>query len=408
MKTDWTIEDCLEILTGFSRVSIQETPTLKLEDRGIITSIAKQVYKGTALTDRQCDLVINKLISYKNDFPKEVDIDNVIEKKKLRLPLRSVDRSQWIKKVTHDDTICIAVRFPFNKKTISILRNIERYILGTTTYNEQEKIHYIPYNENNLLQIIDAFKEKKFDIDQDLFDMYNQLDEIRQHRNEHIPALRYNKDNNLVIENCTPELIKSLTDELGEITQDKLVQFVNRMSKYYIIDLDENIKTHIDNTYSPLQKELIFNKKKGSWIDPKKYSLEDIAQSIWLVNRFPILLILENSERAVDDLHIFRQAFKGIVEDKEYSVLFRQDGNSHFNEFVKSSNLNNWFDDSTKVVVIEGKTLPKLLLKSDWYPNFILSMAENVNRTKLQVYFNRFDMLYYYCKKEPLTGIYFD
>ena len=61
-----TIEDCLELLAGFRK----ESDSLKLEknDYTIMHSIAKQVFKGTALTDRQYALMKTKLIPYSDQF----------------------------------------------------------------------------------------------------------------------------------------------------------------------------------------------------------------------------------------------------------------------------------------------------------------------------------------------------
>ena len=72
-----TIEDCLEILAGFRKES--DGFSLMKEDYTIMHSIAKQVFKGTALTDRQFALMQTKLLSYKDQFDK-ADIPLEIKK----------------------------------------------------------------------------------------------------------------------------------------------------------------------------------------------------------------------------------------------------------------------------------------------------------------------------------------
>ena len=74
-----TIEDCLEILAGFRKES--EGFSLMKEDYTIMHSIAKQVFKGTALTDRQFALMQTKLLAYEDQFNKA---DIPLETKKLR------------------------------------------------------------------------------------------------------------------------------------------------------------------------------------------------------------------------------------------------------------------------------------------------------------------------------------
>ena len=68
MLNNHTIEDCLEILAGFRKES--DGFALIKEDYTIMYSIAKQVFKGTALTDRQFALMQTKLLSYSDQFNK--------------------------------------------------------------------------------------------------------------------------------------------------------------------------------------------------------------------------------------------------------------------------------------------------------------------------------------------------
>lgn len=406
MKDLWTIEDCLEILTGLSSYNTKKQILLERSDTGIMVSIAKQVFKGTALTDRQCDLVINKINAYKDSLPDEINVDELLEKKTLRLPIRSVDRSAWIKKVIMDDKEYIGIRFLFSKKTISLIRNIEHTLIGQIKYDN--KIHHVPFNEHNLYTILNVFKEKKFEIADELKHLYKKIDAVKQSRNEHIPALII-ENNTPVLKNCSSELLTMIENELGKLNYENVVQYVNRSSKYCIPDIDENVTNLLKNTYSSLQQQFIFNNERVNWLSNEKYSLNEIAESVGLVNRFPILLILEDDDTAVDNLHNFRTAFSGLVSNSNYSVLFRQEGNAEFNQYIKQNTLNNYFDNTTKVLVIQSKSIPKLLLKQEWYPNLVFSMSENINRGKLQVYISRYDMLYYYTKKQPMTqGIYFD
>ena len=82
-----TVEDCLEILAGFRKES--DKFSLMKEDYTIMHSIAKQVFKGTALTDRQLALMQKKLPAYKDQFD---NADITLELVKLRKPLRSINR----------------------------------------------------------------------------------------------------------------------------------------------------------------------------------------------------------------------------------------------------------------------------------------------------------------------------
>ena len=69
-KESLTVEDCLELVAGISQLKFHDDPTLsKLQNfklhednHKIMFSIAKQVFKGTALTQRQYTLVQKLLV----------------------------------------------------------------------------------------------------------------------------------------------------------------------------------------------------------------------------------------------------------------------------------------------------------------------------------------------------------
>ena len=50
----------------------------------------------------------------------------------------------------------------------------------------------------------------------------------------------------------------------------------------------------------------------------------------------------------------------------------RKDGR-HFNDYVKSQNINNKLDINTKIVYINNKKIPKDLLKEVWIMNVLTS-----------------------------------
>ena len=73
------IEDCLESVTGLT-VNNPINIVIDENDQHIIYSIARQVFKGTALTDRQLALMQEKLTHYKDQFINlEIDFDFAID-----------------------------------------------------------------------------------------------------------------------------------------------------------------------------------------------------------------------------------------------------------------------------------------------------------------------------------------
>jgi len=60
------IEDCLEYLAGMRESAA--TFSIEKTDYTIMNSIAKQVFRGTALTERQFAIMQEKLVNYKQQF----------------------------------------------------------------------------------------------------------------------------------------------------------------------------------------------------------------------------------------------------------------------------------------------------------------------------------------------------
>ena len=121
MLNNHTIEDCLEILAGFRKES--DGFALIKEDYTIMYSIAKQVFKGTALTDRQFALMQTKLLSYSDQFNKA---DIPLELNNLRNPIRSINREKYIRLQGNK----IKVRFPFKKSDIMLINELSHKAKG--------------------------------------------------------------------------------------------------------------------------------------------------------------------------------------------------------------------------------------------------------------------------------------
>ena len=173
-----TIEECLELMAGLA-VNATVVPAFIVLDRDkkIIFDIAKKVFKGTALTDRQLEAVKKILITrYKSQFRiRGIDLENSVNN--LRQPLRHLDRSEYIRIENGSDYLepywsgftpqkVIVVRFPFNM-TYSKAMSAVRKLLGPVPsryYSQKLKDKYIlPYTEKIVHRLISNFKNKNVD-----------------------------------------------------------------------------------------------------------------------------------------------------------------------------------------------------------------------------------------------------
>ena len=162
-----TIEDYIEILTGLQETDVDCNFSIIRSDYSLVTSLAKQTVKGIGLTDRQYELTKLKLLDYKEQFESNGfhNIDDNFNN--LRIPIRSIDRSRWIKIVEDSDRKYIGVRFTFNKKLISALETMSS-IEVKSMYDSENKVHFYELTEINVYKIISVLADKNFVIESKL------------------------------------------------------------------------------------------------------------------------------------------------------------------------------------------------------------------------------------------------
>ena len=357
------LEDCLEHLAGMRESPV--TFTIEQTDFTIMTSIARQCFKGMALTDRQSALMHEKLQTYRDQFMNlDWDFDYAVNQ--LRQPLRSIDRSKYIK--FQDNTI--VVRFPFNKTDICYIHEFA----GTAEGYHHEKgthIHYFEYNERNVLNLLNRFTKKDFVIDDELLEIYNKIKVINDNPQQYLSGI--NDNYNLI--NINPKLATTIQKEVGEASAESFTKLYDRRFRYGF-----NHVANLDQSRNELAHKIASRKDKIYHSVPSIESTDSILTALWKLDRFPLLVILDPIY-AEEQLHTFANHYRDILDPQEQSVLFRsEDKDAGFNQLIKDRKLNNWVDISTKVVYISKSKLPKLLVKNEWKPSATFSFSSSMDR----------------------------
>ena len=355
------LEDCLEHLAGLRESPV--TFTIEKTDHTIITSIARQTFRGVALTDRQSALMYEKLQSYRNQFVNlDWDFDYAVNQ--LRQPLRHIDRSKYIKIVDSD----IEVRFPFRKTEIMLVQEVANKAGYGYHHEKGSHKHSFAFTESNILRLIDNFINKEFEIDEELISIYKQIKSIHEAPQDYLSGI-----SNMELVNIHPSLTPIIKDELGEPTTQTMLQFVDRRFRYGF----NHIKLPTDQ--STLVNQIVSRKDKQFHSQPSAHSLHNILDALWKLNRFPLLVVLDNEPE--DQLHEFATYFRDILNPKEHSVLFRlEDKDAGFNQLIKDRKLNNWVDKNTKIVYINKSKLPKLLVNNEWKPSTAFCFSSSMDR----------------------------
>ena len=236
-----TVEDCIEILVGLQEQNGEFN--IERSDYNLVTSLARQTFRGTAYTDRQCELARQKVLHYKDQFESNgYHIDLALEE--LRMPLRQVDRSRWIKLVDHqgpnrvyeaDKAPFIAVRFIFQKKLISSIDAIKRS-LGDGDYDKQEKIHYFPFNETTAYEILSVFNEtNSFEVEEQLKEYYEKLVNMKNNKENYLPGIYGFK-----LKNLHEKSFNYALSSIGEPNIDNLYQYYDQKEKFGIHYFDDD------------------------------------------------------------------------------------------------------------------------------------------------------------------------
>lgn len=396
-----TIEDLLEILAGLQGQSkVQIEPS----DANIMYSIARQIFKGTALTDRQFALVKEKLQTYKNQFTAlEYNFDLAIET--LRMPLRHIDRSKYIKIVSHSEMVgldnvyesykekwkWIKIRFPFSKKLICKVdmldKNLSNYFHNTGSHE-----HYFLYNEKNTFEIIENFKNNEFEIDQELIDMYSLLEEMNSNKYNYLPGIY-----NLELKNLSNRAVSFMLSDVGAPCIANLALYKDRQQKYGLHYFDKDDLDNSINRLAHLSQKIVNRKSRTVLVNSEKYTTHNLTESILQLDRFPLLVVLPETN-PLDDLVTVHESLRGFIDPSECTVMFRlsNSSDSNFNNYIKNNNLNSRLDKNTKVVYISTNKVPKPLITSECIPNTVLLTQSLRVNPKINQYFKQFDLIIHY------------
>lgn len=372
-----TVEDILE--------KTLSSINLTLPDKTILFSIARQVKKNVGLTDRQYALVKEKLSYYRDDLKTlgVVDLDEALNN--LKLPLRSVDRSKVITVVDGkeigklENKSWIEIKFPFNKKTITLIGDIAKKNKTQYHHVSGSSSHYFKLNETTVEEVVDRFADKNFSIDQQLIDFNNRVKEIKMRKEDHIPGVYNNQ-----LLNFRPAAISLIQSELGELTEENKIKFYDRRRRYGIAHIECNRPTGILG-------DIVFRENQGVGFDPDSVSIQSVADAVAKLDRFP-LIVLVDIENALEQVQQVHSSFSHYVENKYQSVLFRVDNTTEYtvNNYIKDNQLNNWVDNNTKIVYINRDKLPKVLVRSSWQPMSALQFSAERTNSYVSMYVSSF------------------
>ena len=188
--------------------------------------------------------------------------------------------------------------------------------------------HYFPINAQNifgLMQIADRF-ESKFSVHPEIQEIYEQLKIYDANKQDYVPGL-YNYE----LKNVPAQAQTDLEDLLGKCDDSNLALYYDRRHLYGLKYFDSHAVQLSMANYGELAKKIMCRKEATVLVPSKVFPFEMLVEAIVRLQRFPILIVLdEKDNKEVDGLYL-PSAFKGFVLHEDISVLFRMDGKSEFN-----------------------------------------------------------------------------
>tara|TARA_R110002153_G_scaffold247800_1_gene403976 strand:- start:1071 stop:2300 length:1230 start_codon:yes stop_codon:yes gene_type:complete len=389
-----TIEDYIEILAGIQdTISGSNNFVIDRSDYNLVTSLARQTFRGIPLTDRQYELTKQKLLEYKTQFESNNIIDIEINFNNLRMPLRSIDRSRWVKIVDFEDDSYIGVRFTFNKKLISALE-----VLGSieekNLYNNEEKIHFYTLTEINLYKIINVLLDKNFEIQHELTEKYETLKEMKSNKNSYIPGIY-----SLKLKNVHSKAFDYAISTIGEPDVNNLALYKDRSQLFGIKHFDDDDLNNSISKLTELSQKIVKRSSTSVLVNSSVYNFDRVAETLLELNRYPLLVLLNDAED-YDNMQKVYHSFRNIFSDDSFCTLYRKDNNNQeniaFNQYIKDNKLNNSLDYNSKVVYTTINKMSKTIIKSNWKPQAAILMGSVRQNPSISAYLSEVDLVIHY------------
>jgi hypothetical protein len=410
----YTVEDCLEIMTGYSEILVSPPFELLERDKKILQSIASKTFKGVGLTDKQLAVVKKILLSnYALQFiDRGIDLFKSLEQ--LRGPLRELDRSTFIKikKVSDvpqlnevinrgnfgNEHKVIILRFPFNMSYARLVNDIKKKFSYDSRYLNYDNHYLFPYEEKYVYHLVHSFQSKIKDIDPELITAYDKICKIKENSNQYIPGI-YDYE----IRNVPQEFVNFLHQDIGVPSKENLYLYKDRCKALSLEHLDQTAVQESLKSIDILSQKIASRNSFIVNINREKWTLDQVIRSLHTLHRFPLLVVL-NEKNALDDYHEIFVKLRLLYPSSAHAVMFRLPNqgvkNIEFNQRVTEDRTNNSIDENTKIVYINHKRVPKPLIKSRWQARAVISVRSEREHNQVQNFLEPYDLIIQYDREE--------
>jgi hypothetical protein len=367
-------------------------PTFALGDRRILKSISKILVSDEYITESQANLIVKILKTNLEhlDFL-GLDLIDILKNPTWQKEFKILEVVKQVSIIqTQNKEFMIDVAFSYDRDIAKVLKNLEKIAYIDKKSNETKQTLFA-LEEKTLLNIYEALTPLNFEFSQDFLELLEKI------KNTDVQAAR----EKILFENLYQTKIKKFIDE--DSINDELLILDRKISYQYdfLTDFEENTKSTL--TYKIANRAI--NK---IFIDKNKIDLLEIIQSLKVLKRNKILFVFDEYKPTdcIDGLNNIKSVSNqlGITE---VGIYFRFNNKNHgivFNKLIADNNFNNRLSNNTDIVGISNGKVPKFMLKTDWYPDVVISLTNHFRNNRSQVYCNACDLIVYYTDILPLSA----
>ena len=361
-------------------------------DKRILENMPVLLNSDGYITENQANLILKIIknnLEYLNFIgPGLIDaIKNPTWRKKFKIP--EVIKQVSVCQAPNKDFL-IDVYFSYDSEIIKILKGLEKIAQVDKKYNEGKHI-FFALEEKTCVNIHKVLEPLNFEFSDDFLEILEKI------KNLDLEAAQ----EKILFENLYQTKIKKFIDEDSRNTPLLLLDRKIQYQYNFFDNFEENVN-------SSLTYKIAGRKINRVYIDKNKIDLLEILQSFNRLKRHKILFVFDEYKpnECIEGLKNIKSAAEELKETN-IGIYFRFNNKNHgivFNKLIADHNFNSRLTDKTKIVGISNGKIPKFMLKTDWYPDAVISFTNHFRNNRSQVYCNACDLIVYYTDILPLSA----
>jgi hypothetical protein len=336
-------------------------------DFQIIDSLFNQIIKGYGFTEKQELLSVRLLKRHmiKINLALGKNIAGFLENPTFRLGRRTVSYVKRISIVpdqTHGKLI--KMEFPYNEPLLTKIRK-EKISLNLANWDPEQKSWIFSLDERSLRFLSTIAIEENFVVDDEFENYQNQIFEIEQNVEQHIPMLSYDGENLKFL---------NISEKIGQPANSNILENLFLARKLGIFTWDDAIQDspELKNANSVTRQFLQVAPDEEFSVNLENIPISALTDIVKHLS--PTLFIIPGGTE-IEKMQLCYDFLKSIdVANEDISVLFRlpKETGENFNNFVKEHGLNNPIGQTTKAVFISSK-VPKPVIESNLFFNSVVN-----------------------------------